>query len=211
MSSHDLFTRRFFFQKTGFGLGGAALGSLLQRDVLGKTASNGLHHAPKAEHVIYIHLVGAPSHLDLFDFKPELQKRNGQLCPDEFFQGKQLAFIREQPNLLGTPKNDKFGFKKCGQSGHQISNLMPHLQGVADELCFIKSLHTEQFNHAPAQLFSLTGFNRFGRPSLGSWVSYGIGSPSENLPDFVVLNTGQVLGAGNSAWGSGFLPTVHQG
>ncbi len=208
-------SRRLFFQHTGFGLGGAALASVFDRESQAASADplqkRGLHHQPKAEHIIYIHMVGAPSHLDLFDYKPELQKRSGQLCPDEFFAGKQLAFIREQPNLMGTPKDDKYAFKHCGQSGHQISNLMPHLQGVADELCFIKSLHTEQFNHAPAQLFSLTGFERFGRPSIGSWVSYGIGSHNRNLPDFVVLNSGQILGAGNSAWGSGFLPTVHQG
>lgn len=208
-------TRRHLFQQAGFGIGGAALASMLDRDAgaapLDSLKRRGLHHTPSAEHVIYIHLVGAPSHLDLFDYKPELQKRSGQLCPDEFFAGKKLAFIRQQPNLLGTPKDDQFAFRKCGQSGIEISNLMPNLQGVADELCFIKSIHTEQFNHAPAQLFSLTGFSRFGRPSVGSWVSYGIGSPNRNLPDFVVLVTGQVLGAGNSAWGSGFLPTVHQG
>ena len=208
-------TRRLFLQKTGFGLGGAALASMFQQDALGANpdplARLGLHHAPKAKRVIYIHLVGAPSHLDLFDFKPELQKRTGQLCPDAFFKGRQLAFIREQPNLLGTPKDEKFAFTKCGRSGIEISNLLPKLQGVADELCFIKTLHTEQFNHAPAQLFSLTGFNRFGRPSIGSWVSYGLGSENRNLPGFVVLVTGQVLGAGNSAWGSGFLPTIHQG
>ena len=213
-STHDL-TRRLFLQKTGFGLGGAALGSLLQQDAAAADADPlsrlGLHHAPRAKQVIYIHLVGAPSHLDLFDFKPELQKRDGELCPDEFFEGKKLAFIREQPNLLGTPKDEKFAFKKCGESGVEMSNLLPNLQGVADELCFIKTLHTEQFNHAPAQLFSLTGFNRFGRPSIGSWVSYGLGSENQNLPGFVVLVTGQILGAGNSAWGSGFLPTIHQG
>ena len=202
------------------GVGGYALHSLLAQD--GYAASDGsaspgiigqrgIHHAPRAKNVIYIHLVGAPSHLDLFDHKPELQKRSGQLCPEHMFEGKQLAFIRSRPQLMGTPKNDQFAFKQCGQSGVEISNLMPNLQTVADDLCFIRTLHTEQFNHAPAQLFALTGFNRFGRPSIGSWVNYGIGSPNENLPGFVVLVTGQVLGAGNSAWGSGFLPTIHQG
>ena len=214
VSSSNL-TRRLFFQQAGFGLGGAALTSLFQSDAFGaeddSLARRGLHHPPKAKHVIYIHLVGAASHLDLYDFKPELQKRNGQLCPDHFFKGKKFAFIREQPNLMGTPKDEKYAFKPCGKSGLMLSNLLPNLQTVADELCLIKSLHTEQFNHAPAQLFSLTGFNRFGRPSIGSWLNYGIGSPNENLPGFVVMVTGQVLGAGNSAWGSGFLPTVHQG
>lgn len=206
--------RRELFQKVGLGVGGYALHSLLAQDALGATsaaAGAGLHHPAKAKHVIYIHMVGAASHLDLFDFKPELQKRNGELCPDEMFVGKKLAFIRSQPTLMGTPKDDKFAFKACGKSGAMISNLMPNLQTVADELCFVRSVHTDQFNHAPAQMFALTGFERFGRPSIGSWASYGLGSENENLPGFVVLVTGQVLGAGNSAWGSGFLPSVHQG
>ena len=202
------------------GVGGYALHSLLAQDgyaasegsaAPGVIGQRGIHHAPRAKNVIYIHLVGAPSHLDLYDRKPELQKRNGELCPDEFFVGKKLAFIRKQPSLLGTPKEEKFAFKKCGSSGMEISNLMPNLQGVADELCMIKTLHTDHFNHAPSQMFMLTGFPLFGRPSIGSWVNYGIGSDNSNLPGFVVLITGQVLGAGNSAWGSGFLPTVHQG
>ncbi len=202
-------TRRLFLQNTSFGMGSAALAGLLQGNAFG---SSTLHHAPRAKRVIYIHLVGAPSHLDLFDPKPELQKRTGQLCPDEFFEGKQLAFIRKQPNLLGTPVGEeKFAFKRCGRAGNPISNLLPNIQTVADEICFIKSLHTEQFNHAPAQLFQLTGFGRFGRPSIGSWINYGLGSENENLPGYVVLITGSVLGAGNSAWGSGFLPTRYQG
>ena len=207
-------SRRLFLQRTGFGLGGAALSSLFLQDAASAGSARvrpGLHHPARAKSVIYIHLVGAPSHLDLFDFKPELQKRDNELCPKEMFEGKQLAFIRSRPRLLGTPHDDKFRFQPAGQSGATVSNLMPRLRGVADDICFIKSLHTDQFNHAPAQLYSLTGFNRFGRPSIGSWTSYGLGSENENLPGFVVLITGQVLGAGNSAWGSGFLPTVHQG
>ena len=191
------------FQKTGYGLGGAALAGLFNGEAMGAGTGNAMHFPAKAKNVIYLHMVGAPSHLDLFDHKPELQKRNGQLCPDEFFVGKQLAFIREQPTLMGTRQEEKFAFKKCGQSGIEISNLMPHLQTVADDMCFIRTLHTDQFNHAPAQMFALSGFPRFGRPSIGSWVSYGLGSENENLPAFVVLVTGQVLGAGNSAWGSG--------
>jgi len=210
MNASSQLTRRHLFQNAALGIGGAALHSL--DAAAAGDPRRGIHHPPKAKNVIYIHLVGAPSHLDLFDYKPELQKRSGQLCPDEFFEGKQLAFIREQPNLLGTPSNDEtYAFRPSGASGQPISNLLPHLQGVADEICFLKSLHTEQFNHAPAQLMSLTGFNLFGRPSIGSWIDYGIGSLNEDLPGYVVLNTGQVLGAGNSAWGSGFLPTVHQG
>ena len=112
---------------------------------------------------------------------------------------------------MGTPDRDQFKFQPSGQSGIHLSNLLPHLQGVADEMTFVHSLHTDQFNHAPAQMFLLTGFQRFGRPSIGSWVNYGLGSMNRNLPGFVVLVTGQVLGAGNSAWGSGFLPTIYQG
>jgi hypothetical protein len=201
--------RRQMFQQLGTGIGSLALPWLFNSDA----NAGGLksQYPARAKRVIYVHLVGAPSHLDLFEHKPELQRRDGELCPDHMFEGKRLAFIRTQPSLLGTPKDDKYAYSASGQSGTQISNLMPNLQTVADELCFIRTLHTEQFNHAPAQLAALTGFERFGRPSIGSWVSYGLGSENANLPGFVVLVTGQVLGAGNSAWGSGFLPTVHQG
>ncbi|MCA8988821.1 MAG: DUF1501 domain-containing protein, partial [Planctomycetaceae bacterium] len=207
-------TRRYLFQKVGFGVGGAALASLTARESFADIKRDSIlqpHFAPRAKSVIYIHLVGAPSHLDLFDPKPELQRRNGELCPDEFFQGKQLAFIRTQPTLLGTPETEQFAFRNCGESGLSISNLLPNLQQVADELAILKTVRTDQFNHAPAQLLALTGFGRFGRPSIGSWVNYGLGSENENLPGFVVLITGQILGAGSSAWGSGFIPTVYQG
>lgn len=202
-------TRRALFQRAGFGMGSIALTSLLRAE--SESPARLAHQRPRAKNVIYIHLVGAPSHLDLFDEKPQLRARSGELCPDEFFVGKKLAFIRKQPVLLGTPPDRAYRFRSCGESGARISNLLPNLQSVGDELTFIRSLHTEQFNHAPAQLMLLTGFGRFGRPSIGSWVNYGLGSENANLPGFVVLVTGQVLGAGNSAWGSGFLPTVHQG
>ncbi|QDT65177.1 DUF1501 domain-containing protein [Calycomorphotria hydatis] len=214
-SSATDITRRQLFQQAGWGVGGLALSSLLHRDSSAKEVGHATgsppHFPPKAKSVIYIHLVGAPSHLDLFDYKPELTKRSGELCPDHMFEGKQLAFIRSQPTLLGTPADKRFRFSSVGEAGHQISNLMPHLQSVSDELCFIKTLHTDQFNHAPAQMFLLSGFPRFGRPSIGAWTNYGLGSENDNLPGFVVLVTGNVLGAGNSAWGSGFLPTVYQG
>lgn len=188
----------------GMGVGPAALHSLLAE-------GGGPHHRPRAKRVIYIHLIGAPSHLDLFDPKPELQKRTGEKCPEEFFKGKRLAFIRSHPRLLGTPEDHRFAFKRCGQSGMEISNLLPHLQQMADELCLIRTLRTDEFNHAPAQMFLSTGFGRFGRPSLGAWSSYGLGSPNENLPAFVTMVTGQYPGAGNSIFGAGFLPSVHQG
>ncbi len=209
-------TRRYFLQKSGVGLGACALSTLFQQDSQARGNQSPLavkspHFPARAKSVIYIHLVGAPSHLDLFDYKPELQKRSGQLCPDEFFVGKKLAFIREQPKLLGTPKDAQYEYQKCGESGLDISNLMPHLQTVADEMTVIKTITTDQFNHAPAQLHLLTGFGRFGRPSIGSWVTYGLGSENQNLPGFVVLITGNIVGAGSSAWGSGFVPSVYQG
>ena len=209
------YSRRFLFQHTGTGLGGIALASLLQEDLLGRT-SIGMHHPAKAKNVIYFHFVGAPSHLDLFEWKPELQKRDGQLCPDEFFKGKRLAFIRKQPKLLGTQKSDKFNFQRCGQSGAYISSLLPELQKKADELCFIRSMQTDHFNHAPAQLFLSTGFGQFGRPSIGSWLGYGLGSENRDLPAYIVLTS---FGTGrpndqplyDRLWSSGFLPTKHQG
>ena len=197
-------TRREFLKHTGAGIGAMALGSALNG---ADTAAQLPHHQPRAKHVIYIHLVGAASQLDLFDYKPELVKRNGQKCPDHMFKGKQLAFIREHPVLLGT----RFKFQKHGQAGLEMSEHLPKLGGVADELCLVKSIRTEHFNHAPAQLFMHSGFGRFGRPGIGSWVSYGLGTENRNLPSYVVMITGSVAGAGNSLWGSGFLPTVHQG
>ncbi len=209
-------SRRQWLQETRTSVGALALASLLNGDSRATTRDDALapkppHFKPRAKSVIYIHLVGAPSHLDLFDYKPELQAQDGKLCPDEFFQGKQLAFIRSQPTLMGTAKKPAFEFTRCGDAGIPVSNLLPHLQSVVNEITFIKSMHTDHFNHAPAQMYLLSGFQRFGRPSIGAWTTYGLGSENQNLPGFVVLITGQVLGAGNSAWGSGFLPTVYQG
>ena len=202
-------SRRALFQHTGTGIGGLALSTLLQQDLTGR--SIGMHHPARAKSVIYFHFVGGPSHLDLFDYKPELQKRDGELCPDEFFKGKRLAFIRNQPKLMGTQKKSQFEFRKCAKSGIQISNLLPNLQECADDICFIRGLHTDHFNHAPAQMFISTGFGQFGRPSIGSWVNYGLGTVNQDLPGFITLVTGQYPGAGNSIFGSGFLPSVYQG
>jgi hypothetical protein len=214
-------SRRSLFQRVGTGIGSVALASLLGKDAPAESggttnppvdavaplAPQRTHFAPRARNVIFLHMVGAPSQLDLFDYKPELQRLDSELVPDHLWEGLRLAFIRKQPALLGT----QFKFSRHGESGIELSEMLPHLAGVADELCVIKSLHTEHFNHAPAQLFFQTGFGRFGRPSLGSWVNYGLGSENSNLPGFVVLITGQVAGGGNSLWGSGFLPSVHQG
>ena len=197
-------TRREFLKHTGAGIGAMALASVLNG---AGTAAQRPHFQPRAKRVIYIHLVGAASQLDLFDYKPELVKRNGQKCPDHMFKGKRLAFIREHPVLLGT----RFKFQRHGQAGIELSEHLPQLGGMADELCLVKSIRTEHFNHAPAQLFMHSGFGQFGRPGIGSWVSYGLGTENRDLPSYVVMITGSVAGAGNSLWGSGFLPTMHQG
>lgn len=209
--------RRTLLQRTGFGLGAFALAEMLQRESVGAAtrgdalAARSPHFPAKAKSVIYLHMVGAPSHLDLFDHKPELQRRSGEDCPRDLFESGKFAFVRDLPKLLGTPSEGAYQFTPSGQSGLPISNLMPHLQTVADEITLIKSLHTNEFNHGPAQMFMLTGFGRFGRPSIGSWLNYGLGTENRDLPGFVVLITGNVLGAGSPAWGSGFLPSVYQG
>ena len=207
-------SRRELFQRLGSGIGAVALTSLLNPDLLATPpqANNPLaarqpHFRARARSVIHFHMVGAPSQLDLFDNKPELRRLNGELVPQHFIEGQRFAFLRGHPKLMGT----QFRFHRHGQSGLELSETLPHLGEVADELAIIKTLHTEEFNHAPAQLFMHTGFGQFGRPSMGSWVSYGLGTENQNLPSYVVMVTGLTAGAGNSLWGSGFLPTVHQG
>ena len=205
-------TRREFLKYTGTGIGALGLASALNNNLYAASNNESVsflnpHFVPKAKNVIYIHLVGGPSHLELFDHKPELIKRDGQKCPDHMFKGKQLAFIRDHPTLLGT----RFKYNKYGQGGLALSEHLPLMGKMADHLAIVKTVRTEQFNHAPAQLFLHTGFERFGRPGLGSWVSYGLGTENRDLPSYVVLITGRVAGAGNSLWGSGFLPTLHQG
>ena len=215
MTSRQYFlteTRREFLKFTGTGIGALGLASALNNNLYAASNNESVsflnpHFVPKAKNVIYIHLVGGPSHLELFDHKPELIKRDGQKCPDHMFKGKQLAFIRDHPTLLGT----RFKYNKYGQGGLALSEHLPLMGKMADHLAIVKTVRTEQFNHAPAQLFLHTGFERFGRPGLGSWVSYGLGTENRDLPSYVVLITGSVAGAGNSLWGSGFLPTLHQG
>ena len=204
--------RRSLLHQGMVGIAGAAFSTLLAGDSHGREKLLEDHperpdHAPRVRNIIFLHMIGGPSQIDLFSYKPELKRRNGEKMPDALWENLRLAFVRKQPNLFGSP----FKFQRHGQSGIELSELLPHLGKVADELTVVHSLHTEQFNHAPAQLMFQTGFGQFGRPSLGSWVSYGLGSENENLPNFVVMNTGQLAGAGNSMWGSGFLPTIHQG
>ena len=203
--------RRAFLQNSGLGLGAAALGTLLNESTasttFGKGGVSGLHHAAKAKSIIYLHMIGAPSQLDLFDPKPELVRRDNEVCPPSLLEGRRFAFIGGELRLSGSTQI----FKQHGQSGHSISNLLPNLAKVADELCIVHSLHTEEINHAPAQLFLHTGFGRGGRPSIGSWVTYGLGSENSDLPAYVVLQSGPAGGAGASMMSSGFLPSVHQG
>jgi len=197
------------------GLGAIALSSLLGRNAFAASAAatNPLaarlpHFAPKAKRIIYLHLTGSPPNLDLFDYKPELVKRDGQDCPDDFIKGKKFAFTAGKPKLMGSPRT----FAQYGRSGHWMSDAIPHLHTVADDLCIIHSMNTDQFNHAPAELLLLTGSPRPGRPSMGSWVTYGLGTENQNLPGFVVLiSSGVQPNGGKNSYGSGFLPSVFQG
>jgi hypothetical protein len=198
-------TRRQFFRRTGLGLGSAALAALLHDETA--SASPRTHFPPKAKRVIYLHMIGAPSHLDLFDYKPELVKRDGQPCPESLLAGRRFAFIGGKMTLAGSP----FKFTRHGKSGLELSELLPNLATVADDVALVRTLHTEEINHAPAQLFLHTGFGRGGRPGFGSWVSYGLGSASKDLPAYVVLLSGPLGGAGTAMWSSGFLPSQHQG
>lgn len=210
MTYSHLIHRRHFFQRAGLGIGALALGSLL-RDAAAETvnplAIKAPHFAPKAKRVIYLHMIGAPSQLDLFDPKPELVKRDGEKCPESLLAGKRFAFIGGEMKLSGS----HFNFATHGQSGQTLSELLPNLARVADDVTVIRSLHTEEINHAPAQMFLHTGFGRGGRPSFGSWVTYGLGSQNADLPAYVVLLSGVAGGAGTSMWSSGFLPSVYQG
>ena len=207
-----LATRRHFLSSLGTGIGALAMGSVLggcgTQSADKSSALKIPPHFGKAKSVIFLHMAGAPSQLELFDYKPVLAKFDGKECPKELIEGKKFAFIRGIPNLLGP----KAAFEQRGQAGHWISDHMPHLATQADKITFLKGMYTDQFNHAPAQLLMHTGSARLGRPSMGSWVSYGLGSENENLPSFMVLASGgKNPDAGKSAWGSGFLPSIYQG
>ncbi len=208
-------TRRNFLKAGAqFCLGAIALRGLLEERAGAATkAANPLAtrsplYQPKVKRVIYLHMSGGPPNLDLFDYKPELVQWNDKLCPDEFIKGRRFAFTSGVPKLMGTPRQ----FAQYGKGGIWMSDAIPHLQGIADELCVIRSMNTDQFNHTPAELLLFTGSPRSGRPSMGSWVTYGLGTENENLPGFVVLiSSGTQPSAGPAAWGSGFLPSVFQG
>ena len=199
-------TRRTFFKEMGYGIGALALNNLLAENVLASPVVKRV--APKAKHLIFLFMAGAPSQLDMLDYKPELNKRTGENCPEELTKGERFAFIKGTPKLLGSPH----GFKQCGESGQWVSNLLPNFREIIDDVAIVRSMHTDQFNHAPGQIFMNTGFQIPGRPSFGSWLSYGLGSANENLPAFVVLMSGDNNPDGGKAcWGSGFLPSQHQG
>jgi hypothetical protein len=215
-----LITRRQFFRDCGTGMGVVALAQLMngsnlfaadapptQPAATGPLAPKPPQFPATAKRVIYMHMAGAPSQLDLFDHKPRLAELNGQAIPKEFIQGERFAFIKGDPKLLGSP----YKFARHGKCGAEISELLPHLAEVVDDIAIIKSMHTDQFNHAPAQLFVQTGSQLQGRPSIGSWVTYGLGTENQDLPGFVVLVSSKNPDGGTGMWGSGFLPSVYQG
>ena len=211
-------TRRHFLARCGVGVGGMALASI-QGDAVAavdqSVSANPLaprqpHFAPRAKNVIYLHMAGSPTQLELFDYKPVLRQYDGQPCAKEYLEGKRFAFIH--PDASPVMMGPQFDFRQRGEAGTWISALLPHLGCVVDELCVVRSMFTTQFNHSPAQLLLHTGDPRFGSPSLGAWVTYGLGSENADLPGFVVLASGgKTPSAGKSVWGSGYLPSVFQG
>jgi hypothetical protein len=211
-------TRRHFLSAAGVGVGAIALSSLtgasasadIPIDAMQPMASRKPHFPAKAKRVIYLHLTGSPPNLDLYDYKPELVKRTGEPCPDEFLKGRTFAFTSGVPKLLGTPRK----FAQYGKNGTWLSDAVPnfHAPDIVDEMCFVHSMNTDQFNHAPAELLIYTGSPRSGRPSLGSWATYGLGTENQDLPGFVVLiSSGVQPNGGANSFGSGFLPSVFQG
>ena len=214
-------TRRHFFDECGVGLGKIALASLLtgaasasastafgaSRTQSGPLAPRASHFAPRAKAVIHLFMAGAPSQLDLFDHKPKLTEYEGRPLPPEIVGDQRYAFIRRDAAALGP----RFRFAKHGECGAELSEMLPHLAKVVDDICLVRSVHTDQFNHAPAQIFFNTGFSQPGRPSLGSWVLYGLGAETSNLPAFVVMSTGSGISGGTANWSSGFLPTLYAG
>ncbi|HEY4263327.1 MAG TPA: DUF1501 domain-containing protein, partial [Schlesneria sp.] len=210
--------RRHFFRECQLGVGKMALASLLtsatsqsSRAAIppAETSLNPRqpHYGAKAKAVIHLFMAGAPSQLDLFDYKPKLAQFEGKPIPPEVIGGQRYAFIRPDANCLGP----QFKFAKHGESGAELSEMLPHLAKIVDDIAIVKSVHTDQFNHAPAQIFFNTGFSQPGRPCLGSWATYGLGSEADDLPAFVVMSTGSGVSGGAANWSSGFLPTVFSG
>lgn len=210
-------TRRHFLRDCNLGLGSLALSSIMGRtsaanvpssEVANPLATKEPHFQPKAKNVIYLHMAGSPPQHELFDYKPLLIKHNMQPCPDELMKNQRFPFIKGHPKLLGTP----YKFAPQGECGTLVSELLPHFSTTIDDVAVIKSMHTDQFNHAPAQLLLYTGSPRFGSAAMGSWITYGLGSENQNLPGFVVLISGGTdPSGGKSLWGTGYLPSVYQG
>ncbi len=211
-------TRRQFFSNAGLSIGTLGLASLMAGGDLraaehsdrktNPLAPQNPHFNAKAKRVIYLFMAGGPSQLELFDYKPKLQEMDGKVIPESYVEGKNFAFLKKDAQLLGTKRK----FQKWGDSGQEMSELLPHLGELADKIAIIRSMKTDVFNHGPAKLFMNTGFQRFGRPSMGAWVTYGIGSESNDLPGFVVMHSGpRGPRGGTPLWGSGFLPTTYQG
>ncbi len=210
-------TRRHFFNECGIGIGKLALASLLTQPLATRALSSASpanpmaprppHFAPKAKRVIHLFMAGAPSQLDMFDYKPELVKLQGKPLPASIHGGQRFAFIRSDAAVLGP----QFKFAKHGKCGMELSEVLPHLAKIVDDICLIKTVKTDQFNHAPAQIFFNTGFAQPGRPSIGSWASYGLGAEANDLPAFVVMSTGSGISGGAANWSSGFLPTIYTG
>ncbi len=207
-------TRRQFFHDCGAGVGKLALAGLMAEgaaqaalETQSPIAPKASHYKPKAKSVIFLFQAGAPSQLELFDNKPVLREFEGKPIPPEVIKGQRYAFIQSDARVMAP----RFSFSRHGQSGAEISEILPHLGKVADDISIVKSMHTDQFNHAPAQLFVNTGSPLPGRPSMGSWFSYGLGSEANDLPSFVVLKSGGNLSGGAALWSSGFLPSTHQG
>lgn len=196
----------WFASQTGLAWGAAS--AVGKRDPGKPFAAGSPPGKARAKRVIYLHMAGSPSQLELFDYKPELARQDGKDCPQSFLAGRQFAFIQGVPKMLGP----QFPFRQHGRSGQWVSDRMPLFGSVADEVCFIKSMFTDQFNHGPAQLLMHTGSQNVGNPSAGAWVTYGLGSENQNLPGFMVLTSGgKNPDAGKSVWGPGFLPSVYQG
>ena len=205
-------TRRHFFRDCGVGLGTVALSSLLNKGMAAERrdplAPKKPHFEPKAKAVIFLFMAGAPSQLELFEPKPDLNKLSGQKVPESFTKGKRFAFIKGDAKVLGCKRK----FEKAGKCGMDISELLPHHRTIADDVCWLRGMKTDVFNHGPAKCFVNTGSPQFGRPSMGAWLTYGLGSESDSLPGFVVLQSGPRGPRGGAAlYGSGFLPSLYQG
>jgi len=222
MNSHQFQTRRFFFEECGVGVGKIALASLLGTEFgrrlrasdgvsrtgrAGPLAPKPSHFAAKAKQVIFLFMAGGPSHLDLFDNKPGLKKYDGQPVPPEVIEGQDLPFIERDAALWPSPMK----FARHGQCGAELSELLPHLAEIVDDIAIVKSMRTDAFNHAPAQIFMNTGYLQLGKPSMGAWVTYGLGSESSDLPAFVVMDSGGGISGGAACFGCGFLPSTYQG